>query len=117
MNSRDKILLGLSCHARSKCSECPYEDMPECSSKLAADMLALYQSMRNDTLVAKAVLFDSAIKEAEKYKRERDAALKGLARYRKCFDCKNYGDVVKHGFPCDGCECGSNWQWRGVEVG
>lgn len=37
MNSHDKILLGLSCHARSKCSECPYEDQPECSSKLAAD--------------------------------------------------------------------------------
>lgn len=45
MNTTDKTLLGLACHARSKCSECPYEDMPECSSKLAADAEKMLKAM------------------------------------------------------------------------
>ena len=45
MTTPDKIMLGLSCHSRSKCSECPYEDMPECSSKLAADAAVMYKQL------------------------------------------------------------------------
>lgn len=88
MNSHDKILLGLSCHARSKCSECPYEDMPECSSKLAADagkMLKL--------------------------------ALKDLNIGYGCETCAHYAfDEEDESSICADCDVDSNWQWRGAEV-
>lgn len=48
MNTPDKILLGLACHARSKCSACPYEDMPECSSKLAADAAEMIKTLSRE---------------------------------------------------------------------
>lgn len=90
MNNTDKILLGLSCHARSKCSECPYEDMPECSSKLAADAEKMYKQLE----------------------RERDAAVSDLEVNKRCETCKHYTP----GYFCLGCRQGSNWRWRGVEV-
>lgn len=92
MNTPDKILLGLACHARSKCSDCPYEDMPECSSKLAAD--------------------------AEKFLNAAVADMTELMQLAQfCRYCKHltqdgecaFDFVANKGEP----RC---WQWRGVEV-
>ena len=94
MNTYDKTLLGLSCHARSKCSECPYEDMPECSSKLAADAEKMYKQLE----------------------RERDAALDDLSAHRPCDACGYY---ELQGYGCMRCRMHTErpmWKWRGVEV-
>ena len=53
----------------------------------------------------------------EQVARERDAAVRGLARYRRCIDCARYDEVVvTTNTLCDDCSFGSKWQWRGVEV-
>jgi hypothetical protein len=55
--------------------------------------------------------------ELEQVTRERDAAVRGLARYRRCIDCARYDkEVVTTNTLCDDCSFGSKWQWRGVEA-
>lgn len=51
MNTSDKIMQGLACHARSDCGGCPYEDQPECSSKLAADAVELIKTLSRERTV------------------------------------------------------------------
>lgn len=89
MNSHDKIMLGLSCHAKSKCSKCPYEDMPECSSKLALDAAKLLEVAMED--LENGVGCDTCMH------------CNADAKLPPCATCL---DSYAHG----------NWQWRGVEV-
>ena len=92
MNYHDKILLGLACHARSKCCECPYEDMPECSSKLAADA----------EMLLKAAVADMT-------------ELMQLAQFcRHCNHLTQDGECT-FDFVANKGESWC-WQWRGVEV-
>ena len=51
MNSHDKIMQGLSCHASGKCSECPYEDEPDCSSQMAADAEKMIKTLSRERMV------------------------------------------------------------------
>ena len=65
------------------------------------------------------------VKELERVKRERDAAVEELKEYLTCHGCVN-DDFCKKDYPmCDGCalkKCPcysctglSNWQWRGPQ--
>ena len=64
-----------------------------------------------------ADLIESLSAQLDQVTRERDAAVKGLARYRGCIDCARYDEeIVKTNPLCDGCSFGSKWQLRGVEV-
>ena len=63
---------------------------------------------RNDTLIAKEVLFDEAIAAGAKMQRERDAyfdSMKGI-----CATCKKAKYCMLNPLP----KC-PNWQWRGVK--
>lgn len=88
MNTPDKILLALSCHASGKCSECPYEDQPECSSKLAADA---------------GKMLKAAIKDVNR------CCATCIHYNSKCGKCTTNGCFQISGR-------NSKWQWRGVEV-
>lgn len=90
MTTTDKILLGLSCHARSDCGGCPYEDQPECSSKLAADAEKLLIAAVDDL---------------------KDRCYTGRSM---CYYCKYYYD--EHFCESIECDDGDAFEWRGVEV-
>ena len=85
----------------------------DCVDALLKDALAYIQQLeaRIDTLTAKAVLFDAAVDAGEKYKRERDTAVRVLEENKRCETCMHYSP----GYFCTGCMRGSNWQWRGVQ--
>ncbi len=74
---------------------------------------------RNDTLIAKEVLFDEAIAAGAKMQRERDAAVAGINCERSCRTCE-YEKCKVDEEPCKSCTKGildtwTNWQWRGVK--
>ena len=73
---------------------------------------------RNDTLIAKEVLFDEAIAAGAKMQRERDAMYEILSDERNCADCIHHHESSED-FPCRMCLCDTNtkvhWQWRGVK--
>ena len=91
----EDIKKGLECCAEDgNCSAgCPYNPIRDCGNALYSDALAYIQQLE----------------------RERNVAVARLARFRKCIDCAHYGDVVKNNAICEGCEFGSEWQWRGVK--
>ena len=97
MKTPDEIKKGLECCEQigANCDGCPYYG--EC-------MLPFGDSPESDALAY-----------IHRLERERDAAVKRLARYKKCIDCARYTDVVAVNMACDGCEFGSKWQWRGAQ--
>ena len=83
----EEIKRGLECCSKLKtnCGLCPYRPQNDgnCMNALVPDSIALIQQLeaRNDTLTAKAVLFDETLALAEKYKRERDAAVEAQPKW------------------------------------
>lgn len=73
---------------------------------------------RNDTLIAKEVLFDEAIAAGAKMQRERDAAVEDMAgicrKHNVCDGCKN-DDAAYIPNDCIDCANACNWQWCGVK--
>lgn len=100
---------------------------------LAAERDALAEKCRqlearNDTLIAKEVLFDEAVAAGAKMQRERDAAVKEIRDMGACTPCKHYpnGESCEIFFLlcnecnntnciCKGCVDGEMFEWRGVE--
>lgn len=67
---------------------------------------------RNDTLIAKEVLFDEAIATGAKMQRERDAAVEDVAKLKRCEHCIGYEEFLKPDGNierCNDCEERSNW--------
>lgn len=59
------------------------------------------------------------MKENEKLKRERDAAVEDLRQLKTCKNCVGYAEFLKEDGNIDRCmECDdrSHWQWRGMKV-
>ena len=140
MKTADEIKKGLEiavngCMTCDCCiTDCPYDlechpmnedtnvDMPK---QMAADAIAYIQQLeaRNDTLIAKEVLFDEMLAAGAKMERERDAAVEDLRG--RCFACANarphekfpnlnacqYVPYAMSGQGARECE---HWQWRGV---
>lgn len=83
--------------------------------KINADMTNRLEITRNRnfTLVAKEVLFDNLLEQAEKYKRERDAAVEQLKEL-DCATCK-HSNMMHIASVCCKCTDASNWEWQGVK--
>lgn len=121
----EEIKKGLECcNTFNVCHKCPYEKAVDtehgwgCVVIRNADTLAYIQHLETelaearkdvDMLSEQVVALDGAYNAM---KRERDAAVERLARYRKCIDCVRYPEVKKNLF-CDDCVQGSKWQWCG----
>lgn len=106
------------CYASDDCGDaykanCHYARIADLIESLAAERDALAEKCRqlearNDTLIAKEVLFDEAIAAGAKMQRERDAyfeSMKGI-----CATCKKAKYCMLSPLP----KC-PNWQWRGVK--
>ena len=83
--------------------------------KINADMTNRLEITRNRncTLVAKEVLFDNLLEQAEKYKRERDAAVEDMRHDPHCcYHCKH-----RKGKSCqsEAKNDGDCFEWRGVK--
>lgn len=127
----------------ARCGECPSgvneNGVPNCHSQaciadliesLAAELEQVKRERdelvtkchrleaRNDTLIAKEVLFDEAIAAGAKMQRERDAAVEGMAgicrKHNVCDGCKN-DDAAYIPNDCIDCANACNWQWRGMK--
>lgn len=75
MRQPEEIKKGLECCTDPECvcdERCPYMDIkfPKCREQLLTDAHVFVQHLevQNDTLTAKATLFDTAVEQAEKYK-------------------------------------------------
>lgn len=113
MKTPEEIKKGLEFCAYRTCNGCPYEGDGCGTNQEMIDALEYIVQLeaRIDTLTAKAVLFDEAVDAGEKYKRERDTAVRVLEENKRCETCMHYSP----GYFCTGCMRGSNWQWRGVQ--
>ena len=99
----EEIKKGMECCGIGKCSQCPY--LQFCDEYIANG---------GDAAPTEEIFIDS-LALAQQLERERDAMHERLARYKKCIDCACYPIVMDTNMTCDGCELGSNWQWRGVQ--
>lgn len=52
--------------------------------------------------------------EYERVCRERDAAVADLKTFHWCGFCK-YCDLSGGKEPCCSCDCGKEWEWRGID--
>lgn len=98
--------------------DCPYYEIPECHTYIAKDALALIQQLEYELSEIREYYDCSDAANTELHsalyamKRERDAAVERLARYKKCIDCRRYPEIKKNLF-CDDCVQGDKWQWCG----
>lgn len=122
--------------------KCPYFNEAYCGEMLNTDALALIQHLErerdealefnkelvetNNNLFAETVEMQNEIsalrKELEQAKRERDAAVEVVSRYRNCDVCTHMNEG---GLMCTTCKYPSlvdvyptfrpNWQWRSVQ--
>ncbi len=125
MKTPDEIKKGLECcPIKEPCSwQCPYYRIEGCGVSLLTDALAYIQQLESqiNVLIPEAALFEEAIAAGEKYKRERDAAVRDLYDYGMlCELCLHENKPIDEE-PCKSCAHAStvnshtNWQWRGVQ--
>lgn len=142
MYTPDEIKKGLECREIIDCynSICPYFKEVDCLSSRLSNALALIRQLErerdealefhkelvetNNNLFAETVEMQNEInalrKELEQVKRERDAAVEVMSRYRNCDVCTHTNEG---GLMCTTCKYPSlvdvyptfrpNWQWRG----
>lgn len=124
INSRtpEEIKRSLKCRAmwgtpdcKMKCDECGTYVPGLNGSIMAAAALAYIQQLEDRIRLLQA--YDKGkLQKIVQLERERDAMFESLQRRRSCLDCTQYDEGMhKSNTVCQGCNFGSNWQWRGVQ--